>query len=454
MRRLLAAALPVAAVAMVAAASFLPGDSTTAGAAPRPVDVVESTYACPAGSIITLGAGQLRAGDSRTVRVVPDGTADDDLQDAGAWSTASFDAAGLIVTETGRGAGPSGFFAGRAPAKGGGGLVVGRCPGVVDDAWFMGLGSGEKHFSTLILTNLSSTPAVADLRLWGTEGRVEAVDAAGITLDPYEVRRIPLADLAAGEPALGIQVQRSRGSLSAVVNDSSTSTFAGTEPIGATQAPRRDQVVGGIAGGARGKTLLLLNPGDETARVDVDVLADGGTFAGRGLQDVKVEPGQLREVEVPESAGSGGQAFHLVSDQPVTASVRMSPNDQDYAIAEATPLLDGDALVPVDLGRGVSIPKLVLTAPGRTATVEVEAFDESMRSLGSSTVGVDGGTTVRVDAVDQDEDFADDVAYVVVRGAGDVLGGATYVDGDGVSSLALEAAPVAVEAPAVRRADG
>lgn len=444
--------LPVAAIAMVAAASLVPAASVESSA-PRPIDIVETSYACPSGTSVSLAAGQVRAGEDRSVRLSPDGSPSDELADARSWSTASIDAAGAIVTETGRDVGASGFFGNRASAKSGGGLVVGQCPGVLDEGWFLGAGSGGRHFSTLLLTNLSSTPAVADIKLWGQEGPVDAVGASGITVDPYEVRRVPLADLAAGEPALAVQVVRTRGSMAAALKDTVTSTFAGTEPIGPTRSPRRDQYIGGIVSAAQGKTMLLLNPGQSTARVDIDVLAGSGTFAGKDLQDIKVDPGQYREITVPTSVGGGQQAFHVVSDQPVAASVRVNPTTKDFSVAEATVPLDGDALVPVSLGTQVRAPELVLTAPGKTASVGVEAFDASMKSLGSTSVDVDGGSTVKVSAVDSKQSYADDVAYVVVRAGGDVIAAANYVTGDGVSSLALQAAPVAVSTPSVRRAE-
>ena len=104
----------------------------------------------------------------------------------------------------------------------------------------MGLGSGGKHFSTLILTNLADTPAAVDLSLWGPKGKIDAVGSEGIVVKPSSVRRIRLDELAAGEAELAMHVHRRRGSLSAVVNDSSTSVFSGTEPVSATLSPRRN----------------------------------------------------------------------------------------------------------------------------------------------------------------------------------------------------------------------
>ncbi|MGJ9421140.1 DUF5719 family protein [Aeromicrobium sp. CF3.5] len=447
------ALLPGAAAVMVLVASLVPGRSDDPAPA-QSVDVVETSYACPAGRGTTVGAGQVRAGDDRSVRVFPedaDAEAATAMSDPGAWTTSEFDAEGVVVTETGQGAAASGHFGRVAPDDQGGGLAVGRCPGVADDAWFLGAGSGGRHFSTLVLSNLSSAPAVADVELWGTEGPIDAVEASGITLDAYEVRRLPLQDLAAGESVLGLEVQRTRGALSATVLDRFTAAPAGSETIGSAQAPRRDQIIGGVDGGAEDKELMLLNPGDQTARVDIESLGADGTFPVEDLQDLVVEPGAYVEVDVPDSVGSGPQAFRVVGDQPVAAGLRVRANDTDYAVSETTPALDGSAVVPVDLGSGVTAPQLLLTAPDRAASVDVEVFDAQMTSLGSSSVDVDAGTTQSVRAVPEG---TSDAAYVVVRGTGDVVAAASYSGGDRISSLAVVPTPVSVAAPAVRPADG
>ena len=444
-RRWWAAALPGAAVVMAVLAAVVPSGSSDTPAA-QSVDVVETSYACPAGAGLAIGAGQVRAGDERRVR--PEVGA---LTDPGAWTTGSLDADGVVVTETGEATGASGFFARVEQDARGAGLLVGRCPGVADDAWFLGAGSGSQHFSTLILTNLSSAPAVADVRLWGPDGPIDAVDATGIALEPYEVLRLPLTDLAAAEPELAIEVQRTRGALSAVVTDAFTGTTSGSEVLGASAAPAREQLVGGVVAGTGGKSLLLLNPGDQTARVDVEAIGAEGTFAVDDLQDLAVEPGSYREVAVPGSVGSGPQAFRVVGDRPVSASLRARSGDADHQVAEVMQPLDGSAIVPVDLGRSVSAPQLVLTAPQGDATVEVEVLDAQMTSLDTTSVDVAAGTTQSVGSV---ADGVEDAAYVVVRGRGDVVVTARYQRGDLVGSLAVVATPVSVPAPSVRRADG
>ncbi|MEV7395651.1 DUF5719 family protein [Aeromicrobium sp. NPDC092404] len=436
--------LPLAAALLVGLALVAPSSSDPARP-PSRVTVTEASYACPAGSTITVAAGQVRAGAGAVASVFPGGDRDADLEDPATWRTSVVDGSGVMVQQQGRASGPVGFFAGTAPKKGGGGLVVGSCPGVVDDAWLLGLGSGGKHFSTLILTNLADTPAAVDLSLWGPKGKIDAVGSEGIVVKPASVRRIRLDDLAAGETELALHVHRRRGSLSAVVNDSSTSVFSGTEPISATLSPRRSQVVGGLVEGTEGRTLMLVNPGQSTARVDVKVIGAKSTFAPSGLEQIKVRAESTRSVTVPKSAGAGAQALRVTSDQPVSASVRLAPDDEDYAYAEAVPALTGPAIVPVDIGPEIKVPRLLLTAPGAAASVDVQAYDASMRRLASTEVKIKARTTTWTRL-----ETAEAAYYVVTPRGGKVVAAATYVKDDGISSLALTAAPVKVLSPQVR----
>ena len=435
--------LPVAAVIFVALAWVAPSSSDSARP-PSRVTVTEASYACPAGSTITVASGQVRAGSGAVANVFPGRARDADLEEASTWRTSVVDGSGVMMQQSGRASGPVGFFAGTAPKKGGGGLVVGACPGVVDDAWLLGLGSGGKHFSTLILTNLADTPAAVDLSLWGPKGKIDAVGSEGIVVEPQSVRRIRLDELAAGEPELAMQVHRRRGSLSAVVNDSATTVFSGTEPVAATLSPRRTQVVGGLVQGTEGRTLMMVNPGQKTARVNVKVIGAKNTFAPSGLEQLKVRAGATRSVTVPKSAGRDAQALRLTSDEPIAATVRMAPGDKDYAYAEAVPALSGPAIVPVEVGPKIAAPRLLLTAPDAAASVDIQAYDESMQRLASSTMKVKAGTTTwaRLET--------SGAAYFVVTPRGKVVAAATYVKGDGISSLALTPAPVTVLSPQVR----
>ncbi len=230
--------IPLVAAGLVIGAYVVPKPSESPRR-PDGVKVTQTTYACPAGAGITVAAGQLTPGDKATASVLPGKATDSKLGNPATWRTSEVDGGGVIVEQSGRASGAAGFFGATAKKASGGGLVVGSCPDLVDDAWFLGLGSGAKHFSSVILTNVGDTPAAVDLELWGPEGKIDAVDSNGIVIKPFTTSRVRLDDLAAGEPELALRILRRRGSVSAVVNDLSTAVFGGTEPVTATAGPTR-----------------------------------------------------------------------------------------------------------------------------------------------------------------------------------------------------------------------
>ena len=450
-QRARAVAPPVAAAVLLGLAWVLPGGADE-DRAPEPVTVSRSTYGCPAGDDLSLVAGQVRPGSSATARSLPDKTPIEALGGAGAWRREKVDADGVLMDQRGRGSGAVGFYGTSAGKSDGGGLVVGRCPPTEDESWYLGAGSGGKHLTTLVLTNLSSAPAVADVHFWGTEGKIDAVDAEGIVVDPYSVRRVELADLAAGEAELGVRVDRRRGSLSVSAVDASTAVFRGTEAMESTAAPRRRQVVAGAPGGSGTRTLMLLNPTTSTARVGVEMFGAKGRFAPKDLDSVKVEAGRFVEVAVPASAGTDAAAVRLRSDQPVAAALRVAPDEKDHVVVEAQGPVTGPAVVPIDLGLGTRPPQLVLTALRGDGRVELTAYDRSMKRVDSAEVEVGPDTTRTVDLSSSKVLDTEGAAYVVVRVDGRVAGAATYRTGSGIASLGLRAAPVTVLGPQVRPA--
>ena len=447
---------PILAVAIIAAAFALPTKEIEPRA-PRSVTVTQSSYACPTvgGTTVATGRVATHRESQATAMALPAKSSIDALTPVDSWNDAAAgDAQSVVVSTTdARGAGAVGFFGAMASGKDGGGLGVGRCPGVVQDAWYVGGGSGAKHFSTLTLTNLSDSTAVADISLWGKEGIVDAVNSDGIVLDARETRRITLDSLAAGEPELAVHVQSRRGALSVAMRDTSTAVFGGTEPLAETKAPARQQVITGIASGAANRQLITLNPGDTTARVKIEALGKDGTFVPTGLDGVKVPAGKVEVINLPKAVGAGGVALRLTADQPLSASVRTAPTNKDFAYAVAGQPLVGPAIAPLSIGDVLRDARLLLTAPGAKADVTVTAYDAKMTKQGSVDVRVNAGSTVSYDLSKKgifDQPLAD-LAYVVVTSSGQVQGAALYSRGDALSALPLATAPLKTLAPQVRR---
>ena len=447
-------ALPFVAAAVVAAAFALPGQSKD-NHRPRTVTVTQSSYACPVakGTSIATGGLASHAGSRTTARSVLDRLPIAALGSTTAWGEGSLDAGALLVNAVDpQGAGAVGFTAQTPSKKTGGGLAAGQCPGVVQDAWFLGAGSGAKHFTTVTLTNLSDSPAVADVMLWGQNGRIDAIDAKGIVLTPLQTKDVRLESLAAGEPELAVQVHSRRGAMSIAARDTSTAVFAGTEPIPTTTEPARSQILPGIAADTSRKQLLLLNPGDTTARVKVEALGKDGALVPTGLDDLKVSAGKVTVLDLPKSAGNGPLALRLTSDFPLSATVRMAQSNKDFAYAVAGPLLDGPAIMPMSVKGLLKDARVIVTAPKAKATVTVTAFGKDMKEQGSTTLSLKADSTGSLD-LGKKKLFRiapGKIAYFVVTSLGDVAGSAIYTNGSGLSAIPLRAVPLKTLAPYVR----
>lgn len=435
-KQIWAAPILAAAVAL-AVASLVDPPRDAPGVAPGTVAVDSVTYACPVQKDWTVASGQISAGDAAEATAVPDAQVSDRWARADRWRSGTAEPGTLIVTQTGSGTGAVGFVAGRFD----GGDVAQRCPGVVDDAWFTGLGATRTHDSRLALVNLGPARAVVDLRWWSTAGPIDSADASGVVIEPGTRTIVAASEVAAGEELLGVEVLRQRGEVSAVVLDSADGDLEGSELLAAAGAPGREQVLGGIS--TRGDaTLQVTNPGTSTAHVKVDVLGADGSFLAEGLDDLAVDPESVQEFEVPARVDIGGAALRLTSDQPVVSSLRVS-RDDDYAVSTPSPRLDGPAIVPVDLGVGTVA--LTLAAPGAAASATIEGFDRSMTSTGSTVVDLAAGGSQTVDPLDD----LDSAAYVVVRPTGDVRAAAFFATSGRLASMPVSTAPLTVRAPHV-----
>lgn len=449
-------ALPIAAAAIIGALAVLP-DADPESRAPRSSTVTQSAYACPTPDGTSVATGRVRAGGSgsSTALAVPGERPIPDLGSAVGWKTGDVDGDAVVVSTTdAKGSGAVGFYAAKGTSKAGGGLSVGSCAGVTQDAWYLGAGSGGQHFTSLTLTNLSEATAIADISMWSDEGPVDAIDAEGIVLDAFETRRIKLEDLAAGEPQMAVRVESRRGALSVAADDRATAVFRGSEPISPAGQASRRLLIPGLIRVASGRQLMAFNPGSTTARVKVEALGKDGPFVPTGLEDKKIPAGEFTVIDLPASVGGDASALRLISDQPVTAAVRMSPSNSDFAYAVSGPRLSGPAVLPLSVGEEFDDVRLLLTAPGLPGRVEVTAYDDKMVSKGSVEIVVKSGSTLSYDLGTNGlfDAALDDLAYVVVKPSGKLYGAGQFTDGAGVSTVPLTAAPLTTFAPDVRPA--
>ncbi|MGH3455707.1 MAG: DUF5719 family protein [Nocardioidaceae bacterium] len=381
---------------------------------------------------------------------------------SGEWEVVTQDddaAETAVVSATGSlAAGASAFAATRASEEAGGGQAVVGCARPGREAWFVGAGSSVDHESTLLVSNPGDTEAIVDVSILTRDGSTDPV--SGLVVKPRDVVQISMSEVAAGKGEAAIRVAASQGQIAAAVLDHWTATLqpAGTEWIPIAQAPSESLTVSPLIEDAARRELIVANPGDRTASVDIQVIGADGTFPVSEFEDLSVDPDSITLVDVPKSLDGQTAALRLDADQPVVASVRsVSPGSPaDVAYGTSLPEMAGAAVVPVDLPT-VDPDGLRLLASSADPSAEVEfsvtAYAADGGSLAEDTFSVPPGSSLLWEA-DRRQDLATDigrVAYLVVQPTtGALFASATYAaDDSSWAATPLTEAPMSVVAPGV-----
>lgn len=402
------------------------GSSVGLGLAPTPADVRP-----PSGGSVTQGpvTSDGRPVDVRRGSVVdvrPDG--------------------GPAVEATGGAA--AGLFGFRTDTERGRTLAVDSCPAPRSQWWFTGAGAGLDHSSTLVLANVDPGPAVLDLHVLGPDGPVDTVATDGITLAPHSVKRVALSEIAPQTDELALQVSTSRGRVVASVDDRYSprpSASQGQEWLSGTDVPSRTLRLAGLPATTDDSTLLVANPSDLEAVVDVRLAGKAGSFAPTGLDAVTVAPGTVESVDLSKVLPKKEPlALRLRSRVPVVASVRSVTGD-DHSYATPVAPLVGPAAAPVVKGAD---PTVQLTAGAVAAKATVTAYDATGSKVDGTTLTVKATATATWSP-------KKGAAYVVVEPAsrgngGGTLHGAVTYTGGGAASVPLTALPLRVERPRVQ----
>jgi P pilus assembly chaperone PapD len=276
-------------------------------------------------------------------------------------------------------------------------LVACAAPGT--DHWFTGVDIRDSAQSEVVVANLDGTDAAVDLTVYGAKGRLAA--PRGLTVAGNAVQTISLGTLERSSGPVTVEVGSSDGRVAAFVRQR---TWAGKDPLGADwlaegTAPASDLVIAGVPAGGGQRTLVVTNPGERTATVQLGSLTTAGPGGIVGAEQVEVPPQTTRSVDLEEGLDGQSAAVRLTSNQPVTAAVWLDTSASDArhdpAYTVATEPLPADSLWPLALGKEATTV-LQLANPG-----EAEAVAAVTAGAGASTgeptrVTVPAGSIVEV----------------------------------------------------------
>jgi Family of unknown function (DUF5719) len=422
-----------------------------------------STAAAGSASVHPLGAvnpitARLTALSSIAFDVASSGQSPLDASDTGA------DGAPLVATASGALA--PGFTASmttRSTSDDIRGLASTACTTPGNDFWFVGSGAIVGRRGRLYLTNSESVPAVVDVTLYGPAGQLDAPSGRGVTLAAGAQQVLKLDALAPDVDRFGIHVQVRQGRVAAALRDQQVQglTPMGADWVPAAQPPSRRLVLPGVPAGAGERRLQIVVPGDSDAIVKVRLIGVDGSFVPSGLDVVEARAGRVSDVDLAPFTGAQAVAVELTSDQPVTAGVLMRVGGVGKARAEmaytaaAAPISAAAPGVATDLrgskaGATVS-SNLVLAAPDRAATVQIDLLAPATGTPTSVRVPAGGQVTVAADTLSHDASFA--VTLVPTAGSGPVMAASQLGEADPsgplLTVLLVSPSRYAVEVPQV-----
>ena len=319
------------------------------------------------------------------------------------------------------------------------GLSAAACESAAIQRWFSGVLLNADAQADLVLGNADTVDAAVDITIFGPEGRINAPGSRGIVVEAHSARSVPLSVMAELPGPVSVLVESSAGRVAATLRQR---LWQGTTPLGSdwippTTAPATELVLPGVVAGAGVRELVLTNPGDRTASVEVELLGETGPAALPGTENLELAAGVTRSVEL--SPGLAGQVagLRVTAEQPIVAAVRQTssadPATQDPAWTAALPAIDEGGVWPVPAGARATVTLLLSNPSENDAEATVTLGNELGGAGDTVTQRVPAGSTVVV-AVP-----AAKTPWVRVVAAGTGLRGSLQVTErlGGVESLAL-----------------
>lgn len=327
------------------------------------------------------------------------------------------------------------------------GLAVTTCQHPAEEWWFSGADTRVGSTSRLVLVNPTPAVAVVDLALYGPRGAVEAPGSRGIPVGANSSAVLDLARFAPGRAALTLRVTTERGRVAAAVSLTRRSGLraAGSEWLPPTRLPATDILVGAGPAEAGASRLVVVNPGERSALVQVRVLGESGTFTPTGLASLRVGPGRTLVRDLTDVPAALGSALRLTSTVPVTAITVSEPGGarSDLTVSAAGPQLRQPAVVPLVSGYRTTLA--FATTRGTGGTLAVRAYDARGRQLGRFPVAVRGAATTAWTVLRRD------AAYLVITvpARARITATAGYRGPGGVAALPVTSAVWTARRPAV-----
>lgn len=290
------------------------------------------------------------------------------------------------------------------------GAAASECVAPSTSQWLVGGATTTGRSSVLTIANPGRASTSVDVRIFGTEGEIDAVGSTGVAIAPASSAVLDLAALAPGVASPIVHVSSSGGPVAAHLQHRVVRTLqpGGVDVADPTSAATSVAIAGLVIGDATGlqtqegfadATPALRLLAAEPTQVTITTIADGSDPIASTLD---LEGGRVQEVDLTGLA-PGTYALRIESDVPIVAGARQVRVDGDRVdldwIAGATAPLVGPTTVAIAEGQDPRIHVLNVGVAATTVTIGGESFElapDALRSLPvqPGVVAIDGDGVV------------------------------------------------------------
>jgi hypothetical protein len=249
----------------------------------------------------------------------------------------------------------------------------------------------------LVLTNLDSINAEVNVTMYARSGPQDLPAARGIVVPARGTFELFLGQVATNLRDVALHVESTGGRVSPALrsNPSTDGKPAGVDWLNPSAPPATKVFVPAAAPGAGMRILTVANPSDLQATATLTVHGPNGPFKPAGLETVVVPAGSVKTFKLDAVLHGDPSAITVTSDQPVTASMRMSDTSgKDFASLGSAEALTGPAYLVLPAHQQPAV--LQVTAPGKTGSVKFELRDLTGRVLQTRALDIIGGATTPV----------------------------------------------------------
>jgi hypothetical protein len=321
------------------------------------------------------------------------------------------------------------------------GVVTAQCGAPGTSFWFVGPGQASAGTIELYLMNTGSQPADAQVSLLTdvTKGPPLLGNADnGITVPPHGMVVQSLGRLLQSSKIIALNVTTSVGQVTAAVRES-RSVHDGGGWLPATQAPARHLVIPGLPGAGGTPKLYIAVPGSAAAQLKITAVTAKGSYQPTGGTGIDLLGPSADEIPLPSLGGVPG-AITISSSVPVAAAVLVpgGPAGTPGAVAVSIGPVQQQGVVADNPARSAGSTELVLTAPGKAASVRIVTSTTSVSADGQQgiVVPIPAGSSViapRLPKGSKATEFA--LVVTPIAGSGPVYAGRIISAGGTVQSV-------------------